>query len=267
MNRTNRFRLHCEPLESRDVPAILLDGTFDGTTTTPTGGFIGVTEIDGTFTAFSSDLTLSQSVTASTFANDFVTLSVVGTTLVATDSDGIFIRVTNQNNMVVLAGNSVNVPNVAGIIVFLQAGGNDVVADFSMLPAVINTGFGNDLIFSSGTISNPALAVFVQTPIDPALFPLFGALGGFKALSGGPGDDSITGPLLGFANQYDGGSGNDTITGGLGPDNLIGSDGVDVLTGLGGGDFYFAFDGFVDYVLNAKGDLVSADSIDFVAVR
>src|SRR5688572_26771216 len=186
MNRTNRFRLHCEPLESRDVPAILIDGTFDGTTTTPTGGVVGITEIDGTFTAFDSSLMLPQTVTASTIANDFITLSVIGSTLTVTDSDGIFIRVTNQNGMVVSAGNAVNVPNVAGLIVFLQAGGNDVVADFSMLNAIINTGLGNDLIYSTGMLANPGAALLIQTPVNPALFPLFGALGGFKSLAGGP---------------------------------------------------------------------------------
>jgi Ca2+-binding RTX toxin-like protein len=267
MNRTRSFRLRCESLESRDVPAIVLDGTFNGTSTTPNGGAITVTEIDGTFTAVNGNLMAPQTVTASTTASDTITLRANGATLTVTNSDGIFIRVTNQGGVLVQAGTALDVPNVTRVTVNLQFGGNDVVTDNSMLNATINAGPGNDTIISTGMLANPQAALFIQTPINPALLPLLGTLGGAKVLQGGDGDDSITGPLLGFYNQLDGGNGNDVLVGGIGPDVLTGGGGLDVLTGLGGGDFYVALDVFFDYVLNSRGDTVIADPFDFVQVR
>jgi hypothetical protein len=267
MNRTSSFRLRCERLEARDVPAIILNGTFDGTTTTATGGTVSILEIDGTFTAVNPDLTTPQTVTASTTANDTIAFRALGSTLTVTDTDGVFIRVTNQGGMIVRAGTSVDVPNATAIDANLLLGGNDSVTDNSMLNAGINAGPGNDTIVSTGMLANPTAALFIQTPLNPALLPLIGSLGGTKRLFGGDGDDSITGPLLGFYNQMDGGTGNDVIVGGIGPDYIVGGDGLDVLTGLGGSDIYVSLDLFFDYVLNVKGDLVFADSFDFVAVR
>jgi hypothetical protein len=48
---------------------------------------------------------------------------------------------------------------------------------------------------------------------------------------------------------------------------LTGGDGLDVLTGLVGGGIYLSIDVFFDYVLNAKGTVVIADTFDFIAVR
>jgi len=267
MNRTSSFRLRCEPLEHRDVPAIILNGTFDGTTTTPTGGTVNILEIDGTFTTVNPDLTTPQMVTASTTASDTIAFRSLGSTLTVTDTDGVFIRVTNQGGMIVRAGTSVDVSGATALDVNLLLGGNDSVTDNSMLNAGINAGPGNDTIVSTGMLANPTAALFIQTPLNPALLPLLGALGGTKNLIGGDGDDSITGPLLGFFNQLNGGAGNDVLVGGFGPDILNGGDGLDVHTGLGGGDYYLSLDLFFDYDLNYKGDVVIADSFDFIAVK
>lgn len=267
MTRSNSVALRCESLEARDVPAIVLDGTFDGTTTTANGGLVNITELGGSITSVDAGLQNAQVVNLSATANEAIGFSTSGTTLTVTDTDGIYIRVVNMGGALVRVGNSLQVQNATALNVNLQLGGNDGVTDNSMLNATIDCGPGNDTIVSLGVVANPALLPLITGPIDPSLYPLLGAAGGAKTLMGGDGDDSITGPPLGFVSQLDGGNGNDVIVGGLGPDILIGGDGVDVLSGLGGGDGYVSLDLFIDYVLNVPGDVVFANAFDVVQVR
>jgi len=260
MTRANSSKLSCERLEARDVPAIILDGTFNGSTTVANGGFVNISEVGGTITVVDSSLLNPQVVSLSNTANDAITLSLSGTTLTVTNPDGVYIRVLGTG-AIVQAGTSVTVANATGVSVGLQLGGNDSVADNTTLNANIDGGPGNDTITSAGLV-----LPFLPSPLDPALFPLLGASGGMKNLRGGDGDDSITGPLLGFFNQLDGGNGNDIIIGGIGPDVLIGGDGVDVLAGIGGADIYLSLDLAFDYDVNFIGDVVFADPFDLVAV-
>jgi Ca2+-binding RTX toxin-like protein len=259
-----RAFLPCEALETRDVPAVVLNGTFDGTTVTATGGLVSITKIAGTVTVMDTSLMNPTTVTLSPTSNDVLTLGTSGSTLQVSDTDGVYIRVINQGGALVSAGTSTSAQNTTSLNVDIQLGGNNSVTDNTMLNATIHGGTGNDTITSVGILANPALLQFVHFPINPALFPLLGTIGGKKTLIAGSGNDKITGPQLGFFNVLEGGAGNDTLIGGLGPDILIAGTGVNVLFGQGGGDFYDSLNLNFDYVFNVKGDIVLADKFDFL---
>jgi Ca2+-binding RTX toxin-like protein len=65
-----------------------------------------------------------------------------------------------------------------------------------------------------------------------------------ETVIGGSGNDKITGNP--FANNLQGGSGNDTLWGGAGNDTLVGGPGRDMLFGQDGNDTIYAKDGRTD---------------------
>jgi len=286
---TSATALRVESLEARDVPAVVLNGTFANGTTTATGGAVTVAELaGGSYSVFDQSQTnLTLGVNVNGTANDNLTLSVTNGTLSLTDSDGIYIR--DQNGNLVSVGNSLNVQNVTGLAVNLDQGGddtvtlngtgtlnvtvgagpgNDTITDNSTFTAALNGGAGNDTIRAVGGPINPVLLQFLQQGQsalkNPNIFPFLMSLGGQKTVNGGAGDDNITGPLVGFFNSLSGGEGNDFIMGGIGLDIIDGGPGFDVLFGLGGGDIYLATDNGPDFILNQKNDIVVADAFDFL---
>ena len=269
---TPRTSLKLEALETREVPAVVLQGTFNntGATVTPDGGAVTIQEvalisaangstINGMVRVEDANGTMFVAVNKSATANDTLTLSNNGGTLTINASDGIFVRFAfGAETRFRSVGNTLDVPNVTGLNVDLQLGGDDTVTDNTTFSSTINGGAGNDTLTGGGTI-NPALLPFLS---NPAFLPLLAGMGGQKTLQGGTGDDKINGPLVGFFNQLDGGEGNDTIIGGLGREIITGGNGFDVLFGLGGGDFYIAFDFGPDFVLDQPGDLAFTDPFD-----
>ena len=292
LRRPNSAALRLESLEVREVPAVVLDGSFTGSTANNTfkafadGGSVTIREIGGpnSFIAFNSAGVNGTPTTKPANNVDNITLSNNGSTLTLTDSDGIFIRL-RQNGSIVNVGNTLDVPNVTGLTVDLQLGGDDAVTDNTRFASTINGGVGNDTLSAAGGEVNPLLLQFLLAPggLNPAFLPLLGGAGGQKVLQGGDGtdtltatgfatnftldggtgDDRITGPIIGFFNSLRGGDGSDTVIGGLGLDVIDGGAGFDVLFGFGGGDFYLAFDGGPDFILNQKGDFAFADPFDF----
>ena len=267
MFRNNSTSLKLETLEARDVPAIVLEGTFVAFGTAPTinGGNVTVSEVALNRTGGVGDpvtdknITVFQNTNKVANAADGLTFAVNNGTLSISSSDGIFVRVvTGASTFFANFGTTAEIQNVTGLNVNLQLGGDDTVTDNTTLSSTINGGAGNDNITGGGMI-NPALLPFLS---NPAFLPLLAGMGGQKVLQGGAGDDKITGPIFGFFNQLDGGEGNDTIIGGLGLDIITGGAGFDVLFGLGGGDFYLAFDGGPDFVLDQPNDIVFGDPFD-----
>jgi len=281
--------MHLENLEARDVPAIILPGTFANGTTTATGGTVTVAELAGGIYAVLDKAQTNPPtvVSVSGTADDTISLSLNGTTLTITDSDGIFVR--DQTGKLVSVGTSLDVQSVTGLNVNLDQGGNDnvtlngtgtltatinagpgndTVTDNSSFTTIINGGDGNDILKATGGAINPLLLQLLQQPggINPSLFPLLMGMTGQKTILGGAGDDNITGPVLGFFDTLDGGDGNDTIIGGFGPDFIIGGTGFDIIAGLGGQDIIFTADGGADFILNQRNDVVISDALDLLAV-
>lgn len=271
--RTDAARLSCEALEGRDVPAILIDATVtfadDGTaTTTPTGGLVNVSEVafdEGTPVVNPNGTPVDPSVVSAN-ADDVVTFTQSGSRVTVTGSGGVYGRLTNLNNSLVFFGNSVTVSGATGLNVSLQLGGNDRVADNTQLAATIDAGPGNDTVQVAGGQFRPDVALLFT---DPKLFGLLAQYASTasapKTVSGGDGNDTLTGSgayfqlnmsggagddvirVDGFAAQsaFDGGDGNDTVTGpvlgllnlqagGAGRDRLNGS-AIGLFSALDGG--------------------------------
>lgn len=271
MIRSKTLALVLETLEAREVPAVVVDGTFTGSTAdgsfkaVPNGGVVTINEIggDAPFVAFGANGLNGVAVTKPATNTDIIALTLAGTTLTLTDSDGIFVKL--QNGNLVNVGTSTDIANVTGLNVQLQLGGNDQITDATNLTATINAGPGNDTVTASGGTVDPLVMQLLLAPggLNPALFPLLIGFPGQKVLQGDTGDDQLTGPLFGLLTQFDGGDGNDTIIGGLGIDIMTGGSGIDILVGFGGGDFYLASDAGPDLLLNQPRDVVLADPSDF----
>lgn len=293
MVRKNSFRPNCEALEPREVPALVVQGTFTmaGVAPTPNGGNVTVQEVALT----NADTVTNQAFTAldpqtkSATANDSVTFTLSGGTLTINSADGIFIRYSTNgtNTFHQNRGTTLTINGVTGLNVDLQLGGSDSVTDNTQgLPVTINGGAGNDVINAAGSPINPALLPFLMQ--NPALAPLIAQMSGPpKNISGGAGMDNITvngfaamymidggddkdmiqGPLMGSFNQLRGGAGDDVIIGGFGQDIIFGDAGLDVIAGLGGNDFLITIDGGPDFVLNVKGDTVISDPLDSLATK
>jgi Ca2+-binding RTX toxin-like protein len=292
--------LKLEALEVREVPAVVLQGTFN-TTVTPNGGNVTIREValisaaNGSTTNGMSRVenatgTQFVAVNKTATADDTITLSNTNGKLSINASDGIFVQFTfGGETRFRSVGNTLDVQNVTGLTVDLQLGGNDTVTDNTTFASTINGGPGNDTITAAGGEVNPLLLQLLQGPggLNPALLPLLGGLGGGaktvnggdgndnlalsgfainSTVDGGAGDDRTTGSTFGFLNFLKGGDGNDTVIGGLGLDVLDGGKGFDILFGFGGKDFYLAQDQGPDFILNQPGDIVLADPFDLKSV-
>ena len=267
MIRPRSSALALEPLEPREVPAVVLDGTFTGSTANGTfkvtgnSGNVTITKIggDAPFVAFGPNGLNGVATTKPATNADTLTLDTTGSTLALTNSDGIFVKL--QNGNFVNMGNSFSIDNVTGLTVNLQLGGNDTVTDNTSFASTINGGPGSDTLTATVGALNPALIPFLFGPtgLNAGLVSLLIAP---KTLDGGTGDDTLTGPIIGFLNTLRGGDGNDTVIGGLGLDIIDGGAGFDILFGQSGGDIYLALDGGPDFILNVKGDVVVADPLD-----
>lgn len=295
MSRHNKLAtLRCENLEPREVPAIVLPATANAgmTDAVPTGGAPNIIEIALTSTQplLNRNFTTAPGQTKSASANDIISFSFSGSTLTINCSDGIFGQVSNvAGNPLVTYGNTLTVDGVALFALNLQLGGNDIVTDNTPLRSTLIGGPGNDVITAAGAQLAPALVPFLFTTggLNVAVLPIIGAAVPPKTLAGdvgndnvtttgiptgfvidgGDGDDTLTGALLGVFNTFTGDAGNDTIIGGLTVDVMDGGSGTDLLAGFGGGDYYLTADLEVDFDFNYPGDIVVADSFDFVAVR
>lgn len=289
-------RLACESLEARDVPAIIIDALVndDATDYAPTGGFVTVNEVafDETALVVFRDGSPVDPTTRFADANDVVTLTRQGSNLLITSTDGIFGRTTNLNNALVFYGNTLTVPNVTGLAVSLQLGGDDALTEISSFATTIDTGPGNDVIRVTGSaVSAPLLQLF-QTPggiqqlvtsgvtISPAktirggsgndTITATGAMSNLT-INGGDGDDVINGPQFGYLNTLSGDAGNDTIRGALlGGFNLLdGGADRDIVVGGLGTDFLLGGTG-LDILIGQGGNdtYIAADvDLDFVFNR
>lgn len=265
--RTAAARLACEPLEARDVPAIVIDALVndDNTDYAPTGGFVTVNElaIDESIQVVFRDGTPVDPAVRTADAADIVTLTRSGSGLVITSTDGIYGRTTNLNNALVFYGNTLTVPNVTGLAVSLQLGGDDSLTETTPFATTVDAGPGNDLVRVTGSTLSPAVLQLLQTPgtlqrlvmsgisIGPAKTIRGGsgndtliATGAMSNLTinGGDGNDVINGPSFGYLNVLNGDAGNDTIRaaqfggfnlldGGADRDIVFGGPGVDFLIG------------------------------------
>jgi Ca2+-binding RTX toxin-like protein len=263
MTRPNSIRLNCESLEAREVPAVVVEGTaatptlVAGMPPTPNGGTVTIGEVAFAATdlnVINQAFSAFETTTRSAAANDNITLTQSGSTLTINSSDGIFIRFTANAGQTYFhnRGNTLTIPNVTGLTVNLQLGGNDSVVDNTALASTINGGTGNDTLTATGgaakvlnggdgndiitdnatgataidggpgndilTVAgielNPALLPFLFGPtgLNIALLPLLGATAA-KTVNGGDGNDTLT--ATGFATNFtfDGGAGDDMING------------------------------------------------------
>lgn len=298
-SKSNSFRPNCEALESREVPAIVIDGTFNGGGQAPTpNGNVNITEVQFATGGAAEGvvdklITTFVPATKSASANDNIVLTLNGSTLTINSSDGIYVRtmVNGGDIRFVDFGNTIDISGVTGLNVNLQLGGNDSVTDNTTLGSTINGGIGNDTITVAGGAVNPLLLQLLMQPggLNPALLPLLSQMSGpAKNISGGDGDDTITvngfasmfmidggvgadrinGPTFGLFNQLKGGADNDIIIGGMGQDIIFGDAGVDILFGFGGNDFLISVDGGPDFVLNQPGDTVIPDpGLDVLSLK
>jgi Ca2+-binding RTX toxin-like protein len=219
-----------EQLESRDVPAVILDAA---------GSILSITEVPGDT------------------ADDAITLTQNGDSVTVESFDGIYVGGK-------YVGTVFTLDNVKRIDVSLTQGGNDRVSDDTDLPVSIDAGPGDDFVSSSGGTFNPLLLPFLQAgAVAPELLPLLAEEFGRKELFGGDGHDAIFGPPVGFYAELSGGAGDDTILSGFGPDVVDGGSGPDALFTVGGGDVFLAADGEFDIVLGFAVSLVS-DPFDAV---
>lgn len=278
--------LRLENLEAREVPAIVLMGTFDSSTNTvsATGGNITINEIGGgTFKAFNSpggkfDGGGQKTFTRADSSADNITLTDDGSgTLTINDTDGIFVKSSSLD----FVGTQFTVKNVTNFTLDLQLGGDDTVTDNTSFASTINGGDGNDNITVSGTNVDPtAVSKFLKPGgLDFAsaftlpntgqpktvtggkgsdTISITGFAIGFK-IDGGADDDVINGPFFGALNVLTGGDGNDFVFDGLGADFLVGDTGSDFILDIGGQDFIIAADGQTDLIFNTTGDVVIAD--------
>lgn len=301
MFRKPNAPLNLEPLEVREVPAVVLQGTLNGGTVTPNGGNVTIREVALISTATGSTMngmsrvenangTQFVAVNKSATADDTIALTNTNAKLSINASDGIFVQFAFGNETRFRSvGNTLDVQNVTGLTVDLQLGGNDTVTDNTTFASTINGGLGNDTITAAGGEVNPLLLQLLQGPggLNPALLPLLGSLGGGaktvnggdgndnlalsgfaiqSTIDGGAGDDRITGAQFGFLNFLKGGDGNDTVIGGIGLDVIDGGKGFDILFGFGGKDIYLAQDQGPDFILNQPGDIVLGDPFDIKSV-
>jgi Ca2+-binding RTX toxin-like protein len=148
----------------------------------------------------------------------------------------------------------------AGADAYQAAAGNDTIygdaADANAAGAKILGGAGNDFLnFQSETIGLTFNNQGAQT-------------GGFEAIWGASGNDTITNAGGTAAVQIIGWQGNDVLTGGEGNDLLSGVDGDDMLLGNGGDDelngrdFVGADSGADKFHGGAGSDIVRADALD-----
>lgn len=257
--------LSLEALEAREVPAIVLAGTFANGTTTPNGGNVSIVELaGGTYTALNPSQTAPAVVQVSGQANDNITFSQNDLVLTIRSDDGVFVR--DQFGTLVSFGTSVNVFDVARFNLTLNQGGSDTVTDNTSFVATISGGDGNDTINASGGPIDPLFLVLFQRfgGVNPGLVPFLLGQGAQKTLLGDAGNDTLTAPLLGINTLLDGGAGSDTLIGGFGLDILIGGSGNDLLFGFGGRDFYLALDAAPDFLGNQRGDTFFVDRVDVV---
>lgn len=127
---------------------------------------------------------------------------------------------------------------------------------------------------NSATFRCAALDAPANSPVPPRMLAGDGndttvAVGipGTFVLDGGAGDHTIIGPQFGIFSAFRSGNGNATIVEGLTTEVIDGGSGIDTLIGLGGGGDSNSIDSVPDFVFNRKGDFVSTDPIDFIAVR
>ena len=279
MNRnTGSASLKLEPLETRDVPAIILDAMFNAQRTDafPLGGNVNITELQLSLsdTLFTRQNRAAPRVNKPASSNDFINFSLSGSTLTITDQDGIFGRVVNGNNIIVTYGTTLQIGGVTGFNLGLQLGGNDIITDNTPLPTTINAGPGNDTITGKGVDGLfPSFVLFQNTGVlDTNLMSALAVPA--KALQGGDGNDSLNvtgstsgwlfdggagndalnGPQFGFFNSFSGGDGADRAVGpllgsfnffdgGFDTDTLIGGFGSDVILGGAGFDALIGFGG------------------------
>jgi hypothetical protein len=264
--------LTLECLESREVPAIVLDGNFTGSTADGTfeafanGGAVVINEIGGTFVAFNAQGLNGVSVTKPETNADSIVLENAGSLVVLTNPDEIFIRLENGN--FVNVGTSLIIRDVTQLTVDLLLGGNDRIVDRTNLDAVLTGGPGNDTIRATGGAVHQFVILQVTKPggADPANFSLLSTLAPLKNLKGKDGKDTLTGPLFGFGTILAGGNGADRLTGGFGKDLLVGGNGTDNMSGGGGRDTYNAIDNLRDFIFNRPGDIVGGDSFDVKSI-
>lgn len=214
--RTAAARLAFEPLEARDVPAIIIDVALnaDMTDYAPVGGFVKVEEvaIDESIQVVFRDGSPVDPTSRPANSADVVTLNQSGSDLLITSSDGVYGRAINFNNNIVFFGNALTVPNVTGLGVSMLLGGDDRLTESTPFAVNIDVGPGNDTVRVAGGAFNPALA------------QLLAAQGGLQQL--------ITiGSTSSPAKTIRGGSGNDnlTATGALSNLTMFGDAGDDVL--------------------------------------
>lgn len=270
MPRNSAFRvaLSLECLETREVPAVVLDGTFTGSTANGTfravanSGSVAVNEIGGTFVAFDSNGLNGTQVTKPETNADAIVLENAGSLVVLTNPDGIFIRLQNAN--LVNVGTSLVITDVTDLTVNLALGGNDSIVDKTNLKATLSGGPGSDTIRATGGAVHEFVVLQVTRPggASPSQFSRLGTLAPQKILRGQDGGDTLKGPMFGFNTILNGGNGSDRLTGGLGRDTLVGGKGIDTLRGNGGRDIYNAIDGARDYIFNQAADSVGADVFD-----
>ncbi|MBN9118052.1 MAG: hypothetical protein J0I06_02605 [Planctomycetes bacterium] len=246
----NFASLKCEALESRDVPAIVLDATanVDLTDAAPNGGNVNIMEVafDTTAVVVNRDFTFADPTTRDANANDVITFSDDGNgNLTITDTDGIYGSIADLSGQLVFYGTTLTISGVTGLNVNLQLGGDDSVTDGTTFGTTINAGPGNDAITTvapDADLATYALLVQLATQ-NPALVSGVTGPGPAKTLLGGDGNDVLT--ALGGGSGYvlDGGNGNDTLTGPIGFRNtLTGGTGNDALYGSTIG-FFNTFDG------------------------
>ena len=174
--------LTLECLESREVPAIVLDGNFTGSTVNGTfeafadGGSVVINEIGGTFTAFDADGLNGTQVTKPETNADSIVLENAGSLVVLTNPDEIFIRLENGN--FVNVGTSLVIRDVTELTVDLLLGGNDRIVDRTNLKATHTGGPGNDTIRATGGAVHQFVILQVTKPggADPANFSLLSEL-------------------------------------------------------------------------------------------
>jgi Ca2+-binding RTX toxin-like protein len=219
-------------------------------------------------------------------------LTVVGTALADTilvdqlGVPGAEVRVLDNGNVIFTAASSA----VASAAVNAGAG-NDAVtihASFGTRPAVLRgdagvdsfqAAAGNDTIHADAADANAASPKILggtgsdflnfQSETTGITFNNQGAqTGGFEAIWGGSGNDTITNAGGTAGVQIVGWAGNDVLTGGEGSDLLSGVDGDDILLGNGGDDelngkdFVGANSGFDKFNGGAGSDTVRADALD-----
>lgn len=283
-------RLAFEPLEGRDVPAVILDATVndDATVYSPTGGLVTLGEVafdESVQVVFSDGSPLDPS-TKFANANDVVTVTQRGTSLVITSTDGIFGRVTNLNNSLVFFGTTLTVPGVTGLTVSMLLGGDDAVTETTTFASNIDVGPGNDVVRVTGGAIDLAVAQQLQTPNGLQQVIASGIrLSPAKTIRGGAGNDTLTltgagsnvnmfgddgndvlnAPQLGFLVGLSGGGGSDFLRGpsfgsgnfldgGADNDTVVGGFGSEFLVGGTGTDILVGLGGR-DVYLAADVDL------------